>query len=199
MSNSHSSLSFWERDITRAKEVRDGSEVGAVTIDEHIPVVIDRHFNAFATAEDCAEHVVWATRVNVLKVVSNFVPPTLSLIRPLESLKVLLHDLLLHSSCCLSRSMSDLSSRKPSTARCSASKSSECRHESTQSIGFYNKTPSHDTGHTGLARTGTNIGTPREPPKRLPRGRRGTSSVHSSKFGELKLNRTHSTAKIGLP
>ena len=33
---------------------------------------------------------------------------------------------------------------------------------------FYRSTPSHDTGHgRGLARTGTNTGTPREPPKRL--------------------------------
>ena len=40
----------------------------------------------------------------------------------------------------------------------------------------------------GLARTGTNTGTPREPPKRLLRGRRGTfSSVHSTALAAGKL------------
>jgi hypothetical protein len=38
---------------------------------------------------------------------------------------------------------------------------------------FTTKLPRTTLG-TGLARTGTNTGTPREPPKRLPRGRRGT-------------------------
>ena len=38
---------------------------------------------------------------------------------------------------------------------------------------FTNKLPRTTLG-TGLARTGTNTGTPREPPKRLLRGRRGT-------------------------
>ena len=37
---------------------------------------------------------------------------------------------------------------------------------------FMEEAPAHDT--TGLARTGTSTGTPREPPKRLQRGRRGT-------------------------
>ena len=45
-------------------------------------------------------------------------------------------------------------------------------HQNSRKI-FYKETPSHDTRHAGLARTGTNTGTPREPPKRLPRGRRG--------------------------
>ena len=47
----------------------------------------------------------------------------------------------------------------------------EVEKEEFYGIGFL--TPSHNTGHGtgGLARTGTNTGTPREPPKRLLRGR----------------------------